>query len=90
LTWFANWADAAALTGDVNFEGHVTRKVLFSGIALSFLRIKDEPSLNAADLANAKAWICRVGTILHTEHTTTYASYKSNQMYMAVEFINNV
>ena len=85
MKWFANWADGAALTGGVNFEGSVTRKILFSSIALSFLRIKDEPSLASSDVTKAKAWICKVGTIIYNEYISTYASMKNNHMYTAGE-----
>lgn len=85
MTWFVTWADGNALTGSVTFQEGVTRKILFSSIALSFLRIKDEPSLSAADSTKAKAWICRVGTIIHDEYMTTYASIQTNHMYTAGE-----
>ena len=87
MSWFLAWAKAASLTGRVNFEGMVTRQVLFSSIALSYLRIKDEPSHKAADRAAVDAWICRVGRILHTDYQTTYANSRSNLMYAAGEIV---
>ena len=85
MSWFVVWSKGNALTGTVNFEGHVTRKLLFSGIVMSYLRIQNAPSLKATDTAIVEAWLSRVGNIVHTEYTTTYAAVVSNHMYTAGE-----
>ena len=63
----------------------MTRKLLFSGIVMSYLRIQNAPSLKATDTAIVEAWLSRVGNIVHTEYTTTYAAVVSNHMYTAGE-----
>ena len=89
MKWFLTWARANALTGTCNFEGHVTRQLLFSGIVHSYLRIQMEPSLALADRAVVEAWIARVGGIVMAEYSSTgpyggsASSARSNLMYMA-------
>jgi hypothetical protein len=92
MTWFLTWARGNALTGTCNFEGHVTRQLLFGGIVHSYLHIQIEPSLNPSDCAMVEAWIGRVGAIIKAEYSTgpyggTSHIAVSNLMYMAGERI---
>lgn len=71
------------MTGETNYQGHVTRKVLMGGIILSYLRIKEEPSLSPSDKAAVEAWIRNLGYILYNEYITTFSTGISNHMYSA-------
>ena len=66
------------MTGTVNYQGHVTRKLLLGGIALSYLRFRDEPTLSPADRATVGAWLRQLGLAIYTEYTTTYATDQGN------------
>ena len=74
MSWFLVWAKGNALTGTCNYQGRVTRKLLFAGMAHSYLRIKTEQSLVAADRSVVEAWISRVGSLIYEEYTTGAAA----------------
>ena len=91
MNWFLTWAQGKALTGTNNFQGDVTRQLLFGGIVHSFLHIQKEPSLNPDDRAVVEAWIDQVGTIIKAQYSvegpygTALNISVSNLMYMAGE-----
>ena len=72
------------VTGDVNYEGRVSRKFLTCGIAVNYLRIKDEPSLAASDKAVVERWLNALGRLVQWQYVNPpYDDTNTNHMYIA-------
>jgi hypothetical protein len=51
------------MLGGVNSQGRNTVKFRLTQIALSYLRIREEPSLNQTEKLEAERWMLKVGTV---------------------------
>jgi poly(beta-D-mannuronate) lyase len=85
LSWLKAWADDDALMGNVNRMGESVRKWALSPIALSYIQIRDEPSLNARQKRAVESWIRRVATAVVNDFSrdTDLSSRRNNHLYWA-------
>lgn len=68
LAWLDGWARAGAMLGSVNPQGAYERHWALGGIAMAFLKIQAEPSLDANSLGRVRAWLVRVAQSMMPEY----------------------
>ncbi|KAG1668879.1 hypothetical protein FOA52_016046 [Chlamydomonas sp. UWO 241] len=61
LGWLDVWAVGKGLTGIANSQGRNTIKFRLTQIALSYLRMRDDPTLDPVVRARVGVWLARVG-----------------------------
>lgn len=84
LDWLASWAAAEAMLGKANDQGGYVRKWGLAPISASYLKIRGEPSLDAAKKQAVEAWIKRYANIVYRDYDPEQKeSRRNNHVYWA-------
>jgi poly(beta-D-mannuronate) lyase len=84
LDWLAEWAAADAMLGEASQQGGYVRKWGLAPVAASYLKIRDEPSLDPAKKQAVERWIARWARIVRDDYTPTKKeSRRNNHVYWA-------
>lgn len=84
LDWLAEWAAIEAMLGKANDQGGYVRKWGLAPISASYLKVRDEPSLDAAKKQAVEAWIKRYANIVYRDYDPEQKeSRRNNHVYWA-------
>lgn len=84
LDWLAVWADAEAMLGRVSQQGGYVRKWGLAPAAASYLKIRGEPSLDAAKTQRVEAWLRRWARAVRDDYDSPEReSRRNNHLYWA-------
>lgn len=84
LEWLAVWAAAGAMLGEASQQGGYVRKWGLAPISASYLKIRDEPSLDPATKTAVEQWIARWARVVRDDYTPTkQESRRNNHVYWA-------
>jgi len=84
LEWLAEWAAMEAMLGKANDQGGYVRKWGLAPISASYLKIRDDASLDAAKKQAVEAWIKRYANIVYRDYDPEQKeSRRNNHVYWA-------
>lgn len=84
LDWLANWAADEAMLGRANDQGGYVRKWGLAPVSASYLKIRGEPSLDAAKKQAVETWIKRYANIVYRDYDPEQKeSRRNNHAYWA-------
>jgi poly(beta-D-mannuronate) lyase len=84
LDWLAAWAAIEAMLGKANDQGGYVRKWALAPLSASYLKVRDEPSLDAAKKQAVEAWIKRYANIVYRDYDPEQReSRRNNHVYWA-------
>lgn len=83
LDWMDRWAQADALLGSANMTGKAVRKWTLAALAFNYLKIKDEPSLDAGERRRVQDWMVKVANRVIAEHSHLPPEKLNNHFYWA-------
>lgn len=84
LDWLADWAASEAMLGKANDQGGYVRKWGLAPISASYLKIRDDASLDAAKKQAVEAWIKRWANIVYRDYDPEQKeSRRNNHVYWA-------
>lgn len=84
LDWLAVWAAAGAMLGEASQQGGYVRKWGLAPVAASYLKIRDEPTLDATKKKAVEQWIRRWARVVRDDYDSTkLESRRNNHLYWA-------
>lgn len=84
LDWLAEWAAIEAMLGKANDQGGYVRKWALATLSASYLKVRDEPALDAAKKQAVEAWIKRYANIVYRDYDPEQKeSRRNNHVYWA-------
>ena len=84
LDWLFAWSAADAMLGRASDQGGYVRKWGLAPISASYLKIREEPGLDAARKKSVEAWIGRWATVVRDDYNSTKnESRRNNHVYWA-------
>ncbi|GAX82045.1 hypothetical protein CEUSTIGMA_g9473.t1 [Chlamydomonas eustigma] len=87
LSWLVNWTLGQGLTGKTNVQGQFNLKFRLTEIALSYLRVREDPNLSPYQLSMVEAWLQRVASTqvqsVYINSPNLAPNVISNQAYWA-------
>jgi poly(beta-D-mannuronate) lyase len=84
LDWLAEWANAGAMLGEASQQGGYVRKWGLAPVSASYLKMRDEPGLDAAKKQAVERWIGRWARIVRDDYNPTkLESRRNNHVYWA-------
>lgn len=85
LDWLYAWAREEAMLGRATEQGGYVRKWGLAPISASYLKIRTEPSLDAAKRSGVERWIARWASVVKKDYSagTQRASRQNNHLYWA-------
>ena len=84
LDWLAVWAAAGAMLGEASQQGGYVRKWGLAPVAASYLKIRDEPALDATKKRVVEQWIARWARVVRDDYNSTkLESRRNNHLYWA-------
>jgi poly(beta-D-mannuronate) lyase len=85
LTWLGDWARARAILGIMSAQGGFVRKWGLGVIAVAYLKVRGEPTLDGGNKKGVKIWIRRLARTVRAEYSTgtERSSRRNNHLYWA-------
>lgn len=84
LDWLAEWAVAGAMLGEASQQGGYVRKWGLAPVSASYLKVRDEPTLDANKKKAVEQWISRWARVVRDDYTPTkLESRRNNHVYWA-------
>ena len=84
LDWLTSWAKADAMLGEASQQGGYVRKWGLAPVSASYLKIRDEPTLDPAKKQAVEQWVARWARVVRDDYTPTkLESRRNNHVYWA-------